>query len=64
MENWDFSVLTGASLIPPTENIRFSYFFWCIIFFRTVASLDLKYHPIASVCQTVWIRVTINILLV
>ena len=53
MENWDFSVLTGASLIPPTENKRYSYFFCVSIFFRTEASLDFKYHPIPSVCLTV-----------
>ena len=64
MENWDFSVLTGASLMPPTENIRYSYFFWCIIFWRTEASLDLKYHPIPLVCRKVWIWMTTNILLV
>ena len=64
MENWDFSVLTGASPIPPTENKRYSYCFWCIIFFRTEASLDLKYHPIPFVCQKVSIRMTTNILLV
>ena len=59
MENWDFSVLTGASLIHPTENI-----IRCIIFFRTGASLDLKYHPIPLVSQKVWIWMTTNILLV
>ena len=46
MENWDFSVLTRASLIPPTENKRYSYFYGVSIFFRTEASLDLKYLPI------------------
>ena len=65
MENWDFSVLTGASIIPPTETKRYSYFFLVyLFFFRTEASLDLKYHPIPSVCRTVWIWMTTNILLV
>ena len=64
MENWDFSVLTGANLIPPTENKRYSYFSGVSIFFRTEASLDLKYRPIPSVCQTVQIWMTTNILLV
>ena len=64
MENWDFSVLTGASLIPPTENKRCSYFFLVYHFFRTEASLDLKYHPIPFLCQKVWIWMTTNILLV
>ena len=53
MENLDFSVLTGASLIPPTENKRYSYFFLVYLFFRTEASLDLKFHPIPLVCRTV-----------
>ena len=47
MENWDFSVLTGASLIPLTENKRY-YYFLCSrvsIVFRTEVSLDLKDHP-------------------
>ena len=42
MENWDFSVLTGASLIPPTENKRYSYCFWCIIFFQDWGQSRLK----------------------
>ena len=43
MENWDFSVLTGASLIPPTKNKRYSYFFLVYQFvFRTDASLDSR----------------------
>ena len=42
MENWDFSVLTGASLIPPTENKRYSYFFWCINFFKDLGQTRLK----------------------
>ena len=49
MENWDFSVLTGASLMPPTENKRYSYFLWCINFFMTGASLVLTLNaPIAT----------------
>ena len=64
MENWDFSVLTGASLIPPTENKRYSYFFLVYHFFMTEASLDLKNHPIPFVCQKVWIWMTTKILLV
>ena len=51
MKNWDFSVLTGASLISPTENKRFSYFFMVYHFFRTDASLVLKNHPIPLVYQ-------------
>ena len=54
MENYDFSVLTGASLMPPTENKRYSYFHGLAIFFRTEASLVLKNHPIPLVCRTVW----------
>ena len=54
MENWDFPVLTGASLMPPTENKRYSYFYGVSIFFRTEASLVLKNHPIPLVCRTVW----------
>ena len=47
MENWDFSVLTGASLIPPTKKLKILLFFLVYQFvFRTDASLDLKYHPI------------------
>ena len=50
MENWDFSVLTGASLIPPTKNKRYSYFFLVYQFvFRTDASLDFHANQI-SMC--------------
>ena len=54
MEHWDFSVLTGASLMPLTENKKYSYFLWCFNFFTADASLVLKNHPIPLVCQTVW----------
>ena len=64
MENWDVSdlsiFLSGASLIPPTVNKRHSDFSGVSIFIRTEASLDLKYHPIPSVCRTVWIWMTTN----
>ena len=44
MENLDFSVLTGASLIPPTKNKILLFFLMYQFVFRTDASLDLKYH--------------------
>ena len=64
MENWDFSVLTGASLIPPTKIKDTLIFLVYQFVFRTDASLDLKYHPIPFICRPVWIWMTTNILLV
>ena len=64
MENRDLSVLTVASLIPPTEIKDTLICYGVSFFFRTEASLDLKYRLIPLVCRTVWIWMTTNILLV
>ena len=54
MENWVISVLTEASLMPPTEIKETLIFYGVSIFFRTEASLVIKNHPIPLVCRTVW----------
>ena len=42
MENWDFSVLTGASLIPLTEKKKILLYFMVFHFFSRLRQSRLK----------------------